>query len=475
MGVIVDCLPDIGCVPVGTKVYGPNRNRIVTMRLPRCRTFEATSVTLPSAWNSDNAEQAEHVKAMCSVMFPGVKRVQSIGSYVSALLRRCVPEQHRAQLPPRYRFLPREYFVGPMVVMSGGGLPGTTHKHYDIRNAYHSAMSMPVPVVSTYKAQRNARAMSIINSGAYTHGFIKGTVWIPEGPQLGPLPMRIKVPYNFRGNTAYRVTCSWPTGYVTGTWPIPLVTNAIRNYGATVTEVEECITASQAVPVFTDFLRTIDDVYSKHIDLPNSRTVWKGLYTRAWTKFRPAEWVTGEVTLTKRGRRTVWTKKHLDWMFNRYPPSRIMRPDVTCYIAAWNILKVVNKVNSLPYGTVSSVHIDSIHTTETIRTSEHIGQWRLEKTGYARFYYPGEYTYGEKPATRTGAEEITQSHRVWHEGLPQNNPTTYSDPVHNTRPIGHTNTLRSCMVYNRPHNRYRSIWDTGTEGDTTFTSRGWTK
>ena len=241
--------------------------------------------------------------------------------------------------------------------------------------------------------------------------------------------MRVKATRKFgkNGSISKNVTV-WPTGYVNSCWPIPMVLNAIDNYGANVIDVEEMIIAKETHRFFEPYIRLIAPIRNKNLK------VWKLLYQRAWTKCRPAEWYRG-VVIEGQAR---WQRDTIDWLSNKLPPGRMMRPDVTAYVAAHNASRVVNAVNSLPYDTVASVHIDSIHVDSTVDveslldTGNKPGQWRHCKTGRARFYGIGDYTYSGEPGQRTGAagEMVLKRLRNWHGDTPNKSALSMSDTPH---------------------------------------------
>jgi hypothetical protein len=154
-----------------------------------------------------------------------------------------------------------------------------------------------------------------------------------------------------------------------------------------------------------------------------------------------------------------------------------MRPDVTATVAAVNAIEVVNAVNAMPYDTVASVHVDSIHgqhvETSGLKFGDRPGQWRKEKSGKCRHYGIGDYSYTGERGRRQGADGrmVLEAVRNWHGGvLPCDSRNATSDPHHYETTDKESESTQERRYNGNEYTRYRSIWD-----NKVFNGSGWTR
>jgi hypothetical protein len=463
--VIVANLPSMLTLPVQSTCAGPTRGNPLTATAHRGDTY-----LLPGSWGADTVDEAEQVRSEAYEIYGtlGYKSYPTtLGGLAGRLLRLHMDLPDQKCLRPRYRFICRNYHVGPMTVNRGGSDPNTGKdyywRHYDRRKAYLHSSAQLIPVVRSLRAYGGERAKKAILTDDALYGFVRAKVFIPNGPyNVGPLPVRKLASRPLaNGGRVSRVITVWPLGHVEGTWPVNLIVDAVDNYGAIILEVMEAALTHDANRPLVPYLEAIG------LERHRSERVFKGLYQRAWTKFAPSKWWRG---VRYEANCVEWSANEVNWLNNR-TGRQFMRPDITAYVASYNIQRVTEAANSLPCGAVGSIHVDSIHTTDTLTTGRNEGDWRLEKEGPARFYDVGDYNYtGDPSRYPVHAKEVLMASRVWDNGdMPYLTGAATSNPHFNADPSIEEPRSFSDSLHT-PLEEHRDMWDYSV-----FDGTGWTR
>jgi len=292
------------------------------------------------------------------------------------------------QLPPRWREIAHASFHGGPIAMTMASHPDVIH--IDMRGAYLHAMREELPIYGTdprteekiggYLTYKDAKWEDV--SGKV--GFVEATVSIRKGlfgeGDVPPLPIR-----HFTGSMH-------PVGTFRGAWPICMVDDAVAAGEVEVLNVHQFCWAPITGRIFSE----ISD------DFQLNRQ-GKLLYTRFWGKWASKGGFNGVKTDNPpngavRSHGLWWTNEGVEAMGHDAPPT--YRPDLAAMIAGYNHCQIYNAVRKLKKGSIISLYVDAIWTSDIegahriIEESE--GEWVQKERGSARFYGPGVYQHNNR-------------------------------------------------------------------------------
>jgi hypothetical protein len=298
--------------------------------------------------------------------------------YARECLQRNTPERERGSLRPIHRVAAHAGWTpGPMYVSDRAetGVVGI-----DIVGAYLASMLEPMPMLETWRTIR-LQPSQINKMDESVWGLVDCTLTVPK--QLHP-PLATK---DTAGNTM------WPVGTFRYVFPTNVLRAAVERCGVTIDAIHGCQIAS-ASPWLTAVSQEITE-YPKWIR--------KHLYTRAYgawgtiggyrgsKEYRPTDGYISKLP----GSRFYWKDETV--RFNNTAPP-MYRPDVSCAIASYSTVRMINTVKDLEERgkLIVAMHVDCIwykyRDGEDLVCPE---GWAVKHKGHGVFISPGLYSVGE--------------------------------------------------------------------------------
>lgn len=254
------------------------------------------------------------------------------------------------QLRPRWRQLATEAInTGPVAVVSGGGrAPVVT---LDLSAAYLRGMEEPLPVPGSWVAVGPEKWARLRRR----EGFVRAMVSVPDQGwrSLGLLPVRAGK------------RCSFPVGWVCGSWSIAQLREA-EELGVSVLGVVE----AQICQTERLLAGLAEKFWALRAQGGRAKIIGRAVYTRLWGVLCSRgrwEGAVPEVDATRPAWPRRWTSEsHLTWLHTGHgkeplgphaPP--IYRPDWSATIAGWTARQMM-KACSDAAGCLVAAHVDSL-------------------------------------------------------------------------------------------------------------------
>lgn len=287
------------------------------------------------------------------------------------------PDRERGGLRPIYRVAAHAGWTpGPMSVIDRAecNVVGI-----DIVGAYLASMFEPMPMLETWRSIR--LQVSQLDNLSSVWGLVDATVTVPM--QLAP-PLATK---DLAGNTI----C--PVGTFRYIFPSNVLLAAVKRCGVKVDIIHGCQVAN-----VSPWLGAVAQELSEH-----PKFIRKHLYTRAYGSwgsiggyrgskdYRPTDGYRSKIP----GSKFHWKDDTIK--FNNTSPP-MYRPDVSCAIASYSTVRMINTMQDLiAMGKLPvAMHVDCIwyksFKGEDIYCPE---GWAVKHEGYGVFVAPGLYSVGE--------------------------------------------------------------------------------
>lgn len=477
----VSMLKLIQLLSEGDEAFGPNPDRpigVVFYWCGRDGKTKSLKVISSSVWGvrSFDPKDTENqiVAKMIMTAQGGIRPSSSAASSALSHYMRTYDGQggrpFSAQLAPRWRGLAHGSLHGGPVVLTQAAADDIVH--IDLRAAYLSAMRQPMPVYGRHPDTQARMGGYITHKGGQWRnirdetGFIEATVWVPPERfgrgDVPPLPIR-----HFSGS-------SFPTGIVRGAWPIMMLRDAIDNDDVQILKLHQFAIA----PVTMDLFSEISE------DFLHNRQ-GKLLYTRFWGKWASRGGFVGQRTSepsdgSVRSHGLWWEHEGIDLLDYKAPPT--YRPDIAAMIAGYNHRQVMTAVRKLKKGSIVSLYVDAIWTTDVEGALEIVGDgtgdWVLKQRGPGRFWAPGVYHHGTHLAA-TGYDPA-----IYGDLTPEKLATWAASPLHNklnlmTNRQWSAHPSRDPSAVSTPVQNSDAHCVPATRGpdvnDTCWTSNGWVR
>ncbi len=372
--------------PIGAAFYWENNNG-------RTSSMKVISSTVWGISSRDPVDTENLIlEKMVACAEGGVRPgTSAAGTSISEYMRTFDGQDGRPetrQLQPRWRGLAHASFHGGPITLTRAA--GVEVAHIDLRAAYLAAMRLPLPVhgIDPQTERKTGGFFSFQNPSwddlKDRVGFAEATVSVDPslyGPgSVPPLPVR------------HHSGSMHPTGVFRGAWPICMLQDAVDHGGAKIVKIHQFCWAPETMCLFDDIADTF-----------MTNRMGKLLYTRFWGKWASQGGFTGAKTSdppdgSVRSYGLWWEHDGIGLYDYQAPPT--YRPDIAATIAGYNHCQVMRSVRTLKPGSIISLYVDAIWTTDIEGAHRLVdqgpGNWAWKQSGKARFYAPGVYQHNSK-------------------------------------------------------------------------------